>query len=286
MRLARRQLASSALVVVLAIALAACGSSGSKSASPPTPSAGNHPTAAKLHLINSGVLTVGSDTSYPPMESRDPSSGQYVGADVDLASALAKQMGLSSAKIVNAAFDSLIPSLASNRFDVIMSSMNDTPERAKKVSFVDYMTASEGILVNKGSGIHAKDYSALCGKNVAVERGTTELDGLNAANKKCSSPIHILSFTDDSAAFQAFAAGHSDAYTSDLPVIANYVKKYGSKYEQAGPAISAGENYGIAVSKSNPSLLAALKKALSQIRSNGTYDKILKKWGVADAALK
>src|SRR5437588_4502719 len=103
--------------------------------------AAGHATAPKYHLKNPGYLTVGSDTTYPPQESIDPSSHQAVGADVDLANALAKAMGLKGAKIVTQTFSTIIPALQRGNYDVIMSSMNDTPDRRKQISFVDYMRA-------------------------------------------------------------------------------------------------------------------------------------------------
>lgn len=238
-------------------------------------------------VIKSGYLTVGSDTTYPPMESKDPSSLQFVGADVDLANALAHAMGLKGAVIVTNTFDTLIPvMLTRHKFDVIMSSMNDRPDRRKLgVNFVDYMRASESILVKKSSSIHANNYSGLCGKTISVERGTTEQDGMVAADKKCKSKINIKLFAGDSDAYNAFAAGHADAYTSDYPVIANYIRLHPSEYRAAGSPFGATENYGIAIPKSNTALFTAVKRAYQKIRANGQYKKILKRWGVAGAAI-
>lgn len=282
----RRFAAVFGLCLSVVIVLSGCGSSSSSSNSKSTPTSS---AGKSLGLISPGVLTVGSDTSYPPMEFKNPNNpSQTEGADVDLANALAKSMGLSGAKVVTAVFDTIITSLKDKRFDIVMSSMNDTPERAKQVDFVDYMTAQEAILVPKSSTIHADTYKALCGKTVSVERGTTELLGLQAANKTCSPKINILSFAEDTSAFQALASGHAEAYTSDLPVIANYAngKQFGGKYRKAGKAFSASANYGIALRKGETALKSAVAKALAKIRSSGEYDRILKKWGVSDAALK
>lgn len=277
-------------LLVVSLLLSACGGSSSSSSSPtalPTKSTSTMAGGKSLGLLKSDLLTVCSDATYPPMEYSDPSHpGQYIGADVDLASALARAIGVASAKILNTPFDSIIPALQAKRCDIVMSSMSDTPLRRKTVSFVDYMTTAEGILVNKSSSIHASSYSGLCGKTVAVERGTTELDGLNAASKSCSSKIHVLSFTADTDAFQAFASGHADAYTGDLPVVAHYVQLHPTSYRQAGTAIKlASEPYGIAVRKSDAALRTALQGAVAKIRANGTYAKILKKWGVGQASL-
>lgn len=269
------------------LALGGCGSSSSTAANATPTSAKPATSASHLALMAPGYLTVGSDTTYPPMEYPDPNNpSTYVGTDVDLADAIAKSMGLKGAHVVKGSFDALIPSLQAKRYDVVMSSLNDTPARAKLVTFVDYMTASEAILVKKGSPIHADSYASLCGKTVSVQRGTTEQDGLTAANAKCTSKINIQIYQADTDAFQAFAAGHTDAYTSDLPVIANYAAKAKGKYVLAGKAITAGENYGIAIRKGEPKLTAAIRAGLSHIRADGQYTRILKKWGVADAAMR
>jgi polar amino acid transport system substrate-binding protein len=275
----------------VALLLSGCGSSNGSGASPtatPMQKSGTvHGTRNDLGLVNADVLTVCSDTSYPPMESANPNNpGQYVGADVDLANALAKQIHVMSAKIVNTSFDSIIPALDAKRCDVIMSSMSDTPARAKVVNFIDYLVGEEAILVNKSGPIHANDYSGLCGKTVAVERGTTELDGLNKANTTCSAKIHILPFTEDTAAYEAFAVGHADAYTGDVPVVGAYAKKNPTKYRLAGTPINLHEPYGIAIRKSNTALKTALQGALSKIMANGEYMRILSKWGIAAAAMK
>lgn len=275
-----RSITFSCLALVLVVALSACGGSSSSS------NQGSSSTSSHLTLVKSGYLTVGSDTTYPPMESRDPESQQYVGADIDLAKALAKAMGLKGARIQSASFDSLIPSLQAKRFDVIMSSMNDTPERAKQVAFVDYMTATMGILVKHGSPIKANNFSDLCGRTVSVERGTVEQQDLEAANNSCSSKIQTVVTTADSDAYQAFNSGHAEAYTSDLPVVTYYVQKFPGKFQLAGKAISAHANYGIALNKKDSALKTALRQALAKVRGSGQYTTILKKWGVAGAALK
>jgi polar amino acid transport system substrate-binding protein len=278
------------LALVLAVALGACGGNNASSTKPSQSQAKSNKTAASgtsnhLGLVNPGYLTVGTDASYPPMESKDPQTQQYVGADIDLANALASAMGLKGAKIFNASFDSLIPSLQAKRFDVIMSSMNDTPERAKRVAFVDYMTATMGILVKKGSPIKANSFSALCGHTVAVERGTVEQQDLMSANNSCSSKIQTVVTTTDTDAYQSFNSGHADAYTSDLPVVAYYIHKFPTRFQMAGKPISAQAKYGIALNKTDGALKTALRDALVKVRANGQYSKILKKWGVAGAGL-
>jgi polar amino acid transport system substrate-binding protein len=246
-----------------------------------------HPTgaASNVRLVHPGVLSVGSDTSYPPMESTDVKHpGKFIGADVDLANALARAMGLSGARIVQTSFNSIIPALQRHNFDIIMSSMNDTAVRRKQINFVDYMklNASEAVLVPRSSSIKLSSYKGLCGHSVSVEAGTVEKDDLTAANKSCGShAITIKQYTADTDAFQAMASGHADAYTTDLPVALYYNKRFHSAVKFAGKGLGAGGKYGIGVAKSNGPLKAALVKALNKIRHNGQYTRILRKYGLA-----
>jgi polar amino acid transport system substrate-binding protein len=242
--------------------------------------------SSSLKLVNPGYLTVGSDTTYPPMESF--ANGTYVGADVDLAQALAKAMGLKGAKIVNNSFDTIIPAMTiRHRFDVIMSSMNDTPERRKQITFIDYirLNAAESILVPKGSSLHANGYAGICGHSISVESGTVELGDLQTANKSCKNKIDIHHYTADTAAFQALLSGHTEAYTTDLPVALFYAKNYASRVRFAGKSFGSGAYYGIGLQKSAGGLKAALARALHKIRSNGVYLRVLRKYGLGSTAL-
>ncbi len=268
------------LVAVFAVALLA-SSSGYRTASAHQVDR----SGAALNLVHPGHLTVGSDTTYPPMENRD-ASGQFVGADIGLARALAHAMGLKGAIIVDNSFDSIIPALTTrHEFDVIMSSMNDTPDRRKVISFVDYMTSSESLVVKASSSIHANGYGGMCGRTVAVESGTTELFGLQAANKTCGNKINIKTFTKDTDAYQAFASGHAEAYSGDLPVGALYVKNSHGGLRLAGRPFNSGQNYGIGLSKHAMALHQALIRGLRKIRHNGQYRRILNRWGVGGAAI-
>ncbi len=254
----------------------------------PSALAGSPRAPNRLNLVHPGILTVGSDTTYPPMEASDVNHpGTFIGADVDLANALARAMHLSGARIVSTSFDSLIPALARHNFDIIMSSMNDNPGRRKKISFIDYMQlrAAEAIVVPKSSSLHANGYHGLCGHSVSVEKGTAELLDLTAADQSCKNKMNIKTFTADTDAFQALASGHSDAYTTDLPVALFYVKAHGGMIRFAGKAFGSGAFYGIGLARGNTALHRALAGALAKIRANGQYRRILAKWGLSSTHL-
>src|SRR5215472_15796893 len=145
-------------MVVLSLLLAVCGSGGTT-----PPPGGSNPTSNPApSTLTPGVLTVGSDTTYPPQEYIDPTTHKAAGFDVDLITAIAQQMGL-QAHIVTTGFATIIDDLVARRFDVVISAVSITPERQKKVDFVPYLTASESLLVQKSNPKHIKSTDDLCG---------------------------------------------------------------------------------------------------------------------------
>lgn len=261
----------------------------------------NAPLADKLpkEIRDAGVIKVGSDIAYPPVEFKDK-SGKTVGIDPDLGEALGKQLGVEF-QFDNGTFDTLLGGLRSKRYDLAMSAMTDTKNRqegvdeetGKKigdgVDFVDYFTAGVSIYTKKGDDQGIKTWSDLCGKKIVLQRGTVSHDLAKAESKKCKGgkKIAIESFDNDQQAQTRLRSGGADAGSSDFPVAAYAVKTSGGgkDFELVGEQVEAAP-YGIAISKKNPELRDAVKAALDAIIKNGEYDKIISKWGVEDGAVK
>ncbi|MFF3320666.1 ABC transporter substrate-binding protein [Streptomyces sp. NPDC002889] len=291
-----------AVAVVGALTLTACGdqtANGSKEQGAATSAA---PLADKLpkSIRDAGVVKVGSDIAYPPVEFKD-GSGKVVGIDPDIADALGKQLGVKF-QFENGTFDTLITGLRSKRYDIAMSAMTDTKDRqegvdsetGKKVGegvdFVDYFTAGVSIYTKKGDDKGIKSWSDLCGKKIVLQRGTVSEDLAKAENKKCleakKGKITIEAFDNDQQAQTRLRAGGADAGSSDFPVAAYAVKTSGGgkDFQIVGEQVEAAP-YGIAVAKSNTQLRDALQAALDAIIKNGEYEKIISKWGVDAGAV-
>ncbi|MFI1869214.1 ABC transporter substrate-binding protein [Streptomyces jumonjinensis] len=249
-------------------------------------------------IRDKGVVKVGSDIAYPPVEFKDD-SGKTVGLDPDIAAALGKELGVKF-EFENGTFDTLITGLRSKRYDIAMSAMSDTKDRqngvdsetGKKVGegvdFVDYFTAGVSIYTKKGDDKGIKSWSDLCGKKIAVQRGTVSEDLAKAESKKCGSKgkITIEAFDNDLEAQTRLRAGGADAGSADFPVAAYAVETSGGgkDFQIVGDQVEAAP-YGIAVAKDNTQLRDALKAALDEIIKNGEYKKITDKWGVAAGAV-
>ena len=302
---ARSRLAAvGSIAVAGALILTGCGdqTNDSGSESNDTGSASTAPLADKLPqaIRDKGVIKVGSDIAYAPVEFKD-SSGKTVGIDPDLADAMGKQLGVTF-QFENGTFDSLITGLRSKRYDVAMSAMTDTKDRqegidsdtGKKVGegvdFVDYFTAGVSIYTQKGKNTDIKTWSDLCGKKIVVQRGTVSEDLAKSEAKKCTGgrTITIEAFDNDQQAQTRLRAGGAAAGSSDFPVAAYAGGLHGVRgddFQLVGEQVEAAP-YGIAVAKNNTQLRDALKAALDAIIANGEYEKVIKKWGVEDGSVK
>jgi polar amino acid transport system substrate-binding protein len=301
---ARTRLAAvGAIAVAGTLILTGCGDQtdkGSSSNSSGT-SSSSAPLAAKLpaDVKKAGVIKVGSDIAYPPVEFMQ--NGKAVGIDPDIADALGKQLGVKF-EFQNGKFDNLIVGLQAKRYGMIMSAMNDTKARqngidsdtgkkvGKGVDFVDYFTAGTSILVQKGNPKGIKSLDDLCGKVVALQKGTTSEGIAKAQSTKCTKDgkkaINLQTFDTDPEALLRLKQGASVADLNDFPVAAYNAKTSGGgkDFEVVGDQIEAGP-YGIAVSKDNTQLRDALQAAVSAIIKNGDYAKIMQKWNVTDGAV-
>lgn len=236
------------------------------------------------------TLHVGSDISYAPLEFYVPHSKRVEGFDYDLAQAIASKMGATMA-FQNHNFDDLLKSLDAGKFDLVISAMNDTRERSSKADFVDYFLAGSGILVNAGNPHHVFNLGSLCGMTVDLQRGTSQDAAIAAQSKKCTSVglhgITVLKFTTDDEALKEFLAGKSMAHISDYPVVSHLARTLGGgkTYIVAGQQFGVVP-YGIAVSKKNGVLRDRIQSALKAVIADGTYDALLKKWGLEQGAMR
>jgi polar amino acid transport system substrate-binding protein len=272
----------------LALSVAACGSSsGGKSSASTAPSASADSSISVPAAIKSkGTLTVATDPSYAPNEFIGDDNKTITGMDVDLATAIGKTLGL-KVDVKSAVFDSIIPGLASGRYDLSLSSFTDSKEREKTVDFVTYFSAGTSLMVAKGNPDKLTP-DALCGSKIAVEKGTVQEDpDLPTRSKACvaagKAKITPLVFDDQSGANLALSSGRAQGVLGDSPVIEYQVKKSSGDFELSGSSYDTAP-YGIAIPKDNglaQPVLAALKKLIS----DGTYKTILTKWGIADGAI-
>lgn len=274
------------LLAATALALVVVGVAGASSASSKLK---KQPKIAKMvpaKIRSKGTLTVASDATYAPMELIASNGKTVIGVDADLAKALGTVMGL-KLKVVNATFATIIPGIKSGKYDVGMSSFTDTKARQKVVDFVTYFSAGTSFYVKAAGGPNIKGLASLCGKSVSVETGTTEQADATAQSNKCKKAgkpaVKVDAFSDQGAANLAVSSGRAQVGMADSPVAAYIVKKSNGQFKLSGKSYGTAP-YGIALPKKNgmtKPMLAAVKYLMKQ----GTYMKVLKKWGVQKGAI-
>jgi polar amino acid transport system substrate-binding protein len=283
-----------ALAVAVAVAGIAAGCGGSSSST----SGGTSTTLTATPNINvspdqkvvaelpssvksSGTLTVAADATYAPNEFIAPDGHTIQGMDADLATALAQAMGL-TADVKNVTFDSIIPGLAANKYDLGMSSFTITKEREKTVDFVSYAQAGTSFFVKAQGGPDIRSLADLCGHTVAAERGTTQASDATAQDKKCKQQgkpgVTLSVYPDQNDANLALSSGRAEVGMADSPPAAYAVEQSNGQFKVSGSQYGVAA-YGIAMPK-NSGLSKPVLGALKDVMADGTYKRIFTYWGL------
>lgn len=213
-------------------------------------------------------IYVGTNAEFPPFEYLE--RGKITGFDIELIEEMGKVLD-ADIKIVDMSFDGLLPALQMKKVDVVIAGMTATEERMKTVAFTQpYYTANQVIIVKKDNN-SIKNFNDLKGKKVGVMLGFTgdvvvsEIDG-----------VKVERFNAAYAGILALNSDKIEAVVLDSEPAKNYVLQ--NKNIKIVEGDTAQENYAIALRKNDKKLLEKLEKALKEIKNNGTYDKLLKKY--------
>jgi polar amino acid transport system substrate-binding protein len=297
-----------ALVALASLAFAVgCGSSNDEtsadSSSSDTGAAVSNPTAAPglddisaddaiaskvpSAIKSQGSLTVAADATYAPDEFIATDGKTVIGMDADLAKALGGVLGL-DVSVENAGFDSILPGLAADKYDLGMSSFTVTKEREQQVDFVSYLVAGTSFYVPADGGPDVQSLADLCGTTVAVERGTIQATASEAQSKKCEKagddPVKTTVYPDQNGANLAISSGRANVGMADSPVAAYIASKSDGKLKLTGGSFGDAP-YGIAIPQGN-GMAEPVQAALQSLIDDGTYGKILDYWGLSDGAIK
>ena len=280
------------LLAVGVLAVAACGSSKSVTTSPPKSSSAATDAAAvallPASIRSAGAIRVASDIAYAPVEFYKSDGTTVTGFDYDLGQALGAKLGV-KVTFTEVIFDSIIPALKAQKYDIVMSAMSDNKDREKTLDFVDYFTAGTSMVVKKGNPDGLKDLIDLCGKTATAEKGTTQIDVLTAEQAECTKAgkpkITVLALPKDTDSLLAVKSGKAVADINDSPVAAYNAANAATDFQAIESSALGTEPYGIGMLKANHQLALALQAALKAVIADGTYTAILTKYGVQSGAL-
>lgn len=270
-----------------AISLAACGGSETSQAGD---DANATATAAEIMLVNDGKLTCISNMYFPPFEFMDEKTGEPKGFDIDLSRELAKHMGLEAnwTKESNMGFDTLVPTIsaidystgvAKGKADIAIAGMTITDKRKQEVDMSDpYLDSNQSLITRIDSTETLESLNAE-GKKIAVQDGTTGEEWARENLPVADASQGIVKLDDVINAMNGLVSKTYDAVITDLPVAKYQIESEKNYVDlQVAEAIPTGEQYGIAASKDNPALTAAINKALAEMVADGTMKELQVKW--------
>ena len=222
---------------------------------------------------NKNVVVAAMAAEWPPMEMVDENK-DIVGFDVDLIKAIGKEEGF-EVKLMNSSWDGLFAGIASNEYDVIISSVTITEDRKKTMDFsTPYLNAGQ-ILIVPETAKGVTKLSDFNGKTVGAQIGTTgafEIDKHKNIKKRTYDEVGL--------AVADLANGRIDAVVTDTPIAANYVlqkDEYKGKLKIAGKPFTK-EEFGIVVKKGNKEMLDRINRGLKKVVESGKLEQIKKKW--------
>uniref|UniRef100_UPI003C7C7E27 ABC transporter substrate-binding protein n=1 Tax=unclassified Streptomyces TaxID=2593676 RepID=UPI003C7C7E27 len=298
-----RHTAAFALITVAALSLTACGS-GDPAAAPAGAGAaagGKTPTtdvvssvkrddeAAKLlpeKVRASGTLSLASSVGAPPGAFYEEDGRTLAGADIDFADAVARMLGLRLKREV-ASFEAILPALGSGKYDLGTANFGVTEERRRTIDFVTYINDGQGFAVRDDSDLKkVTDLTQLCGLTVGTGAGTTFEATLEENRHRCADagkkPYEVKTYADQAAVWISLRQGRSDVLMSTINGLRYAVaQQEGLRFLNEFKRLDVG----FAFKKGTP-LAPAFQAAVNALKADGTYDRILKKWGTSESAIR
>ena len=232
-----------------------------------------------------GVLLIANDPSYPPVEFI--ASGNRVGADIDLANAIAAVVGLRT-EFADQAFSTIVPSVGIGRYELGLSSLWAVDRRSPLANMTTYFQAGTQFAVRTSGRGPSTPGMGLCGYSVSVEEGSEVVDMLADQSKACRAanqkPIRIAARESQQIANQLLIKGRVTAMVADSPVVTWLVKNNDGRVRVLGPPSNL-RDYGIATPIGSGGWATVVRDAIKLLIERGEYTRILKRWSIEQGAI-
>jgi polar amino acid transport system substrate-binding protein len=263
-----------AIFIGLSLVAAACGDDDDDTTTPDETTAPGEEGAgaAELDLVTDGVLTVGTELPAPPFWIGDDYDSIEGGFEVDLARAIADNLGIDEVEFVEMPFAGLVAGQECP-CDIDFSQVTITDERAQVVDFTEpYFDANQGVLAAPGVTVEsAEDAKAIqWGAQINTTGATFVLDTIQP-----DSELQVFNTTVD--AFTALTAGQIDAVMLDVPIVLGAVDEGQVGDAQVIGQFETGEQYGAVLAKDSPNT-AVFDEVIVELRDDGTIDGLLEEY--------
>jgi polar amino acid transport system substrate-binding protein len=221
----------------------------------------------------------------PPDDFRND-TGDIAGWEIDIMRAAMQSLGL-QLELRPTTFDTLIPGLQANRFDAATGQMGVTVVREKVVDMIGTLLGNELFAALADNPITVNSLEDLCGKTVATTRGSREMVFADEYQPKCAAagkqPINALAFNDGNGAAEALMSRRAEVYWLGSTAVSYFVAQSQGRTKVVGHYTDTSY-IGPALPKGSD-MAAPLQSAIQHLMDNGTYQKIVTKWGLQDGAV-
>jgi polar amino acid transport system substrate-binding protein len=254
------------------------------------PSLAQQADPALVKMVPAGMagkpFTVAVALGSPPDDFRNE-KGEVVGWEIDILRAATQSLGL-GLDLRPTTFDTLIPGLQAKRFDAAVGQMGVTVVREKVVDMIGTLTSNELFAAYADSPIMVKTLDDLCGVTVATTRGSREMVFAEEHQPKCAAagkkPINALAFNDGNGAAEAMMSRRADVFWLGSTAVSYFVAQTKGHTKVVG-SYTDTSYIGVALPKGSE-MAVPLQAAIQRLIDNGTYGKIVTKWGLEEGAVK
>lgn len=237
-------------------------------------------------ILDSGTLKVATSLTWAPFDYKDE-NGEAAGIEIGLIDAVAQTLGV-EAEVTDIDWQSLVPSVANGRFDIVMNQLEDTPERRKEAQFVHYYQDSLAVLTKEGVEIDPTD---LCGHDIAVTQGSSQQATIQRLSDDCESSgepaINVEIFAESAATILAVQNNRVESMLMGK-ASGVYLQQTEAGDLQVSEGLVPGTEAltGLVIAKENDDLAAAIQAALQTLVDDGWYNEYLAGFGVESGALE
>jgi len=230
--------------------------------------------------LKKGVLMIGMEIGYPPMEYFDEDGKTPIGFDVEMGKALAAKLGLQP-EFIDTAWDGIFAGVDTEKYDCIMSSVTYTDERAEIFNFTKpYIANAQLLVVRKDSTVKPRTLEEVEGLRLTFQGETTSDTLFQDWAARTGAKVDVSRFDKVMNCFDELTLNRVDVILVDSVVAADYLAKPGNPFEITAE-VSNDEVLAICLKKGNKALTDALNTALTELVAEGTLQQIsLKIFGV------
>lgn len=228
-----------------------------------------------LDIKEKGYFVMGLDDAFPPMGYREQGTDDIIGFDIDLANAVAKEMGV-EVKFQPVIWDTIIEELNGKNIDLIWNGLTITDVRKKAMAFTDpYIEDKQLIVIQPSSDI--ADKTDLAGKIIGIQAGSSAIEAVERDAKTYESIGELVEFGSNDEALLDLTTGRVDAVVVDEVVGRYYKGKKPDDYKIIADHFGT-EEFGVGLRLEDKAFLAELQKALKAVKADGTASEISIKW--------